>query len=107
MASMSSGAKPVCSKAARIAPAGQAGLCRRRSCRSWAVAKTGTLNYVRGLAGYIGAVSGRRLAFAIFSEDLERRAKAADPARTAGSRGWRNRARALERKLLRGWAMAY
>ena len=72
-----------------------------------AIAKTGTLNFVRGLAGYIDTAQGRRLAFAIFSEDLQRRASAAEPAKTSGSRGWRNRARALERRLVRDWALVY
>ncbi|MFO7855995.1 MAG: D-alanyl-D-alanine carboxypeptidase [Paracoccaceae bacterium] len=69
-----------------------------------AAAKTGTLNYVRGLAGYVTAASGRRLAFAIFSEDLARRAALADPSASGASRGWLARARRMERAMVRDWA---
>jgi len=69
-----------------------------------AAAKTGTLNYVRGLGGYVTAASGRRLAFAIFSEDLARRAALADPAASGASRGWLGRARRMERAMVRDWA---
>ncbi|MGG7567012.1 D-alanyl-D-alanine carboxypeptidase/D-alanyl-D-alanine endopeptidase [Rhodovulum sp. DZ06] len=67
-------------------------------------AKTGTLLFVRGLAGYLDAASGRRFAFAIFSEDLARRAAAEDLDRARGSTTWRKRAQALERRLLNAWA---
>jgi len=66
-------------------------------------AKTGTLDFARGLAGYAVTPSGRRLAFAYFANDLDRRAAAPGPGRPAGARGWRNRAVRLERALLRGW----
>ena len=63
------------------------------------VAKTGTLNYARGLAGYIATPGGRRLAFAVFSNDLARRG--AGPQRV--NRRWMNRARGFERALIRNW----
>ncbi|SFI65872.1 D-alanyl-D-alanine carboxypeptidase/D-alanyl-D-alanine-endopeptidase [Albimonas pacifica] len=72
-----------------------------------ASAKTGTMYFVRGLAGYITAASGRRLAFAIFSEDLERRETLADTGDGAKSRGWLGAARELERRMVRAWAGGY
>jgi D-alanyl-D-alanine carboxypeptidase/D-alanyl-D-alanine-endopeptidase (penicillin-binding protein 4) len=36
------------------------------------VAKTGTLNFVSTLAGYVQAPSGRTLAFSVFCADLDR-----------------------------------
>lgn len=66
-------------------------------------AKTGTLDFARGLAGYAVTPSGRKLAFAYFANDLDRRAAAPGSGRPAGARGWRNRAVRLERALLRGW----
>lgn len=60
-------------------------------------AKTGTMNFVRGLAGYVRTAGGRRLAFAIFSNDLARRES------MRGARGWTGRARNFERTLIREW----
>ena len=65
------------------------------------VAKTGTMNYVRGLAGYIATPGGRRLAFAIFSNDLDRRVEGGQ----AIDRRWLNRARHFERELIRLWVI--
>ncbi len=65
------------------------------------VAKTGTLNYARGLAGYIATPGGRRLAFAVFSNDLARRRSG--PQRV--DRRWMNRARGFERALIRNWVI--
>ena len=72
--------------------------------------KTGTMSYGRGLAGYIDTATGRRLAFAIFFNDADKRAaldagfdarvRAIDP----DSRRWRDRALALEEKLTTAWA---
>ncbi|MEM0945276.1 MAG: D-alanyl-D-alanine carboxypeptidase, partial [Pseudomonadota bacterium] len=64
------------------------------------VAKTGTMNFIRGLAGYVATPGGRRLAFAIFSNDLSRR--------TTGeglNRRWMGRARGFERALIRNWVI--
>lgn len=72
-------------------------------------AKTGTLNFASALAGYIECPNGRRLAFAIFSADMKRRAaiSRAQRERPEGGRAWRRRAKALEQKLLRYWALEY
>lgn len=67
------------------------------------VAKTGTINYVRGLAGYIATPGGRRLAFAIFSNDLARRSGGAENV----DKGWMGRARAFERALIRNWVLRF
>ena len=69
-------------------------------------AKSGTMNYARGLAGVLEPGDGRRLAFAVFINDLAARAALADRASavTAGTRAWLARARLLERDLLIHWA---
>lgn len=71
-------------------------------------AKTGTLNFVSTLAGYVTTRGGGRpLAFAIFTGDLERRAKIAraDRERPSGARGgWSRRSRGLQHKLITRWA---
>ncbi len=78
-----------------------------------AYVKTGTMSYVRGLAGYIDTIAGHQLAFAIFFNDAAKRAAldaAFDPhvvAIDAYSRRWRNRAIGLERKLTSGWAKRF
>ncbi|MEM6680051.1 MAG: D-alanyl-D-alanine carboxypeptidase, partial [Pseudomonadota bacterium] len=64
-------------------------------------AKTGTMNFVRGLAGYITTPKGRRLAFAVFNNDLARRAAQ----NNGGARGWAGRARGMERALIREWVL--
>ena len=65
------------------------------------VAKTGTMSYVRGLAGYVATPGGRRLAFAIFSNDLERRGDG--PERV--DKAWMGRAKGFERALIRSWVL--
>lgn len=72
------------------------------------VAKTGTLDFVSGLAGYMTG-RGRRLAFAIFVADPDRRAAIRPAERSAppGAKGWAGRARALERSLLQRWAVVH
>jgi len=72
-------------------------------------AKTGTLNFVSGLAGYITPPSGRALAFAIFSADLERRAalSRAERERPQGGRAWARRARRLQNDLVLRWSRLY
>jgi D-alanyl-D-alanine carboxypeptidase/D-alanyl-D-alanine-endopeptidase (penicillin-binding protein 4) len=73
-------------------------------------AKTGTIAYGRGLAGYIEAADGRQLAFAVFFNDLKKRAAldaAFDPRVEdiePASRPWRNRALRMEEMLINGWA---
>ncbi len=68
-------------------------------------AKTGTLNFVSALAGYIEPAGGRRLAFAIISADMASREAFADEEieTPPGARAWAARARALQRALIRSW----
>ena len=71
------------------------------------VAKTGTLFFACGLAGYM--TGGRRLAFAIFAADPGLRAaiRPEERARPRGATAWARRARAQEQALLRRWAALY
>jgi D-alanyl-D-alanine carboxypeptidase/D-alanyl-D-alanine-endopeptidase (penicillin-binding protein 4) len=73
------------------------------------VAKTGTLNFVSDLAGYVQTPSNAVLAFAIFSADLERRRGLGpdDLERPEGGRGWISRARALQQKLIERWVAVH
>ncbi|WP_371170780.1 D-alanyl-D-alanine carboxypeptidase/D-alanyl-D-alanine-endopeptidase [Aliiroseovarius sp. 2305UL8-7] len=72
-------------------------------------AKTGTLNFVSTLAGFMTAPNGRPLAFAIFTADMERRnaIPKADRERPKGAKGWSRRSRWLQHRLLSRWAMTY
>lgn len=72
-------------------------------------AKTGTLNFVSGLAGYVTTEGGRELAFAIFSADSDRRdaLTEAQRERPPGGRGWNLRARGLQNDLLTRWALLF
>jgi len=69
------------------------------------VAKTGTLNFVSALAGYLRTAGGRDLVFAIFTVDPDRRARAiaAQDEVPEGARGWNQRARRLQQQLLQRW----
>ncbi|MFT4700860.1 MAG: D-alanyl-D-alanine carboxypeptidase/D-alanyl-D-alanine-endopeptidase (penicillin-binding protein 4) [Yoonia sp.] len=73
------------------------------------VAKTGTLNFVSALAGYVRTGTGNDLVFAIFAADLEARdrGKATGDERPAGSRSWNSRAKRLQQRLLQRWALMY
>ncbi len=69
-------------------------------------AKTGTLNFVSSLAGFVDTAGGRKLSFAIQTADTARR-DAIPPAereRPPGSRSWANRSRRLQKQLIREWA---
>jgi D-alanyl-D-alanine carboxypeptidase/D-alanyl-D-alanine-endopeptidase (penicillin-binding protein 4) len=68
-------------------------------------AKTGTLNFVSSLAGYIRTETGRELAFAIFSANLGERMAAEGSLDDvpAGAVGWNHRAKALQQVLLKRW----
>ena len=72
-------------------------------------AKTGTLNFCSGLAGYIVPPSGNPLVFAIFSADVPRRAALPPEQREkpAGLAPWLARARNLQGQLIAGWAQSY
>lgn len=71
-----------------------------------ASAKTGTLNFVSSLAGFMESRNGRKAAFAIFTADTMRRdAIPVDQReRPQGSRSWSRRSRGLQRSLLGHWA---
>ena len=68
-------------------------------------AKTGTLNFVSGLAGFIMPEGGRDLAFAIFAADMARRRviPEADRERPRGARSWSGQARRLQWGLVNRW----
>ncbi|CTQ33256.1 D-alanyl-D-alanine carboxypeptidase/D-alanyl-D-alanine endopeptidase [Jannaschia rubra] len=72
-------------------------------------AKTGTLNFVSGLAGYFDARSGRSLAFATFVADTDRRAAlpVSERERPAGGQGWARTARSLQFDLIERWAAVH
>ena len=72
-------------------------------------AKTGTLNFVAGLGGYVTTASGRELAFAIFSADRTRRAliPVAQRERPKGASSWNRRAKLLQYKMLNRWCHKY
>jgi D-alanyl-D-alanine carboxypeptidase/D-alanyl-D-alanine-endopeptidase (penicillin-binding protein 4) len=72
-------------------------------------AKTGTLNFVSGLAGYMTAADGTPLAFAIFASDQTARSriKRADRERPEGARTWNRRAKNLQQDLIERWGLVY
>ncbi|WP_380053735.1 D-alanyl-D-alanine carboxypeptidase/D-alanyl-D-alanine-endopeptidase [Falsihalocynthiibacter sp. SS001] len=72
-------------------------------------AKTGTLNFVSALAGYITTASGANLAFAIFTANMDERAKIAREDREVppGARPWARRSRRMQQELLQRWAKVY
>lgn len=72
-------------------------------------AKTGTLNFVSALAGYVTTPGGRRLGFAILSADLPRRAALlpSQRERPVGGRGWAQRARRMQGRLLERWGLLH
>ena len=72
-------------------------------------AKTGTLNFVSGLGGYMTASDGTELAFAIFAADTRQRSriKRADREVPQGARGWNRRAKQLQQKLIERWGQLY
>ena len=72
-------------------------------------AKTGTLNFVSGLAGYFDARSGRPLAFATLSADTDRRDRLSvgEMEQPAGGQGWARAARSLQFDLIERWAAVH
>ena len=72
-------------------------------------AKTGTLNFVSALAGYVETADGSDVVFAIFAADLDRRArgKAAGDEVPAGSSEWNRRAKRLQQVLLQRWGLTH
>jgi D-alanyl-D-alanine carboxypeptidase/D-alanyl-D-alanine-endopeptidase (penicillin-binding protein 4) len=72
-------------------------------------AKTGTLNFVSGLAGYVTCPGGRELVFAIFAADTARRNRLAEAERERpqGAPEWTRRARAMQAQLISRWAAVH
>lgn len=73
------------------------------------VAKTGTLNFVSGLSGYIRTNGRADLAFAIFCADPGSRSAAlqSDEEVPAGASDWNRRAKRLQQELLQRWAVVH
>ncbi|WP_353471316.1 D-alanyl-D-alanine carboxypeptidase/D-alanyl-D-alanine-endopeptidase [Salipiger sp. H15] len=69
-------------------------------------AKTGTLNFVSGLAGYVDMPSGQGLVFAIFCGDVPRRdaIPIEERERPPGMMEWNTRAKMLQQDLIRRWS---
>ncbi|MFU1682518.1 D-alanyl-D-alanine carboxypeptidase/D-alanyl-D-alanine-endopeptidase [Phaeobacter piscinae] len=72
-------------------------------------AKTGTLNFVSGLGGFMTATDGTVLAFAIFSADQKARSRIsrAERERPQGARSWNRRAKQVQQKLIERWGRVY
>lgn len=72
-------------------------------------AKTGTLNFVSALSGYMTAPDGKQLAFSMICADTNRRRgiKDADKEAPRGGRDWNRRAKALQQKLIERWGAVY
>ena len=73
------------------------------------VAKTGTLNFVSALAGYVRAPDGTDLAFAMFMADEARRRglSKAERERPQGASAWNGRAKNLQLRLIERWGTLY
>ena len=73
------------------------------------LAKTGTLNFVSALAGYVSVAGGRDMVFAYFSADMDAREAAADSGDEipAGARSWKGKSRLLQQKLIERWGTAF
>jgi D-alanyl-D-alanine carboxypeptidase/D-alanyl-D-alanine-endopeptidase (penicillin-binding protein 4) len=77
--------------------------------RAATAAKSGTMDFAGGLAGFFTGSSGRRLAFAVFGIDAAKRAnldQTADTrvlAPTPGSKTWTGRLHAVEDALISRW----
>lgn len=69
-------------------------------------AKTGTLNFVSSLAGYLTAPDGRDMAFAILAADTDRRAEISRSEREnpTGAKSWNARAKRMHQALIERWA---
>ena len=73
------------------------------------VAKTGTLNFVSALAGFMDTTGERRLAFAIFSTDSVSRIAgiASGEEQPTGAATFNTRAKRLQQTLLQRWGLLY
>lgn len=72
-------------------------------------AKTGTLNFVSSLAGYVTAQDGTELVFAIFTADDDKRSviTKAERERPPGARTWNRRAKRVQQALIERWGTIY
>jgi D-alanyl-D-alanine carboxypeptidase/D-alanyl-D-alanine-endopeptidase (penicillin-binding protein 4) len=72
-------------------------------------AKTGTLNFVSALAGYLTGPDGTEMAFAIFAADENIRATLtrAERERPAGGVSWNRRAKRMQQQLIERWGVLY
>ncbi|WP_298859852.1 D-alanyl-D-alanine carboxypeptidase/D-alanyl-D-alanine-endopeptidase [uncultured Sulfitobacter sp.] len=72
-------------------------------------AKTGTLNFVSSLAGYLTGPDGTEMAFAIFAADEEIRAtlSRAERERPPGGAAWNRRAKRMQQQLIERWGVLY
>ncbi len=72
-------------------------------------AKTGTLNFVSGLGGFLTTSSGTELAFAIFVADSKARARIsrAERERPKGAKAWNKKAKRLQQQLIERWGQTY
>jgi D-alanyl-D-alanine carboxypeptidase/D-alanyl-D-alanine-endopeptidase (penicillin-binding protein 4) len=73
------------------------------------VAKTGTLNFVSGLGGYMTVADGTVLAFAIFVSDEKIRSRISKANREApqGAKTYNTRAKKVQQKLLGRWGSVF
>jgi D-alanyl-D-alanine carboxypeptidase/D-alanyl-D-alanine-endopeptidase (penicillin-binding protein 4) len=73
------------------------------------LAKSGTLNFVSGLAGHVVPPGGREIAFAILSGDPARRdaVPVGQREEPEGAAAWTKRARRLQGQLVTRWAAAH
>lgn len=72
-------------------------------------AKTGTLNFVSALAGYLTGPDGTEMAFAIFAADEDIRAtiKREDREGPPGGKAWNGRAKRMQQALIERWGVLY
>ncbi len=72
-------------------------------------AKTGTLNFVSGLAGHVELPNGQELDFAIFAGDVPRRESLprSQRERPEGGAVWNRRAKTLQQALIERWGEVY
>ncbi|MCK0149628.1 D-alanyl-D-alanine carboxypeptidase/D-alanyl-D-alanine-endopeptidase [Marivita sp. S6314] len=72
-------------------------------------AKTGTLNFVSGLGGFVDLPDGTELAFAYFSADLPRRDALSreERERPPGGKTYNTQARKLQQRMLARWSIVY
>ncbi len=72
-------------------------------------AKTGTLNFVSTLAGYLTGPDGTEMAFAIFAADEGIRAtlRRAEREGPPGGKTWNRRAKRMQQQLIERWGVLY